>query len=1179
MIKAEEFLKDYVISQSKELIKDPKISIILPTYCRGNNGLLERSIESVLNQRFKEFELIIVDDGSQDNTQNVVRKFLEEDNRIVYIRNNINSGMPALRVNQGIIEARGKYICYQFDDDQWTENALEVLYGAISTKKEECVVYGKGEIIETDSGNRYVFGDVTEYHEIVKCNKIINNAVIHNRSLCYKYGAYDCHLIMRRLCDWDLWMRWMQEVPFYFIDELVSIIEAECENSLGKTCVYDINLTRMFFAHNRNKQLCLNNLPQYLIDDLSMIENQNIKEKAYKEHILPWLVRKQNLLKKPINYQLNKEIKNVLVTKGEYDTTVSICFDNYKELLSGEVNFIYIPEEQLEPQLLEQVDLVILFRTCSAVSSEFLNYAKIKGCPVIYSLDDNLLTMYTLGEELAYLAPGTALYNEVCYQITHADLVISYSQDITDSVEPLNEHVIQLATNIKEEYLMYRHEYNKSEITKIAFFGSKARKEEFKFIWEDLVNISKVFKDKVEFHFWGFKPDGIEQLESKVELVEFTTNYYVYLKRLQEAQFDIALCPLFYEKSNKAKSPIKYLEIASAKAVGIYSDVPVYDVVEDGVTGYKVKNEKGAWENKIKEVLLKDCVERDEIVNQSIDYVRKNYSTRVTGEKIIATLESSYIHNYLGVGTLCYVVHSGYLGGAENHLLRHALIAKRYKFNVMVCIPKWFENKNEMVEKICKQYHLDIVYCDFLSYVEPYNIDVQSAQYHSRIFVELCREKNIKLFHSCTLIPSLKLAADEMNIPYIASLYHTDGSEKVFNSTILPQVIHSDSVLCANRWSNNIGAISKCIRSHIPNSFFREECIIRNKKKEVNLLISGTLQERKGQAKVIKAIGMLKQEGIIINLKLLGYDHFFMDYKAYCEELIQQYHIESQIIFKGFCENMEEELSDIDALVCASDVESFPQAILEAMAKKVPIISTPVAGVPELIIDDYSGYLSQGYEVEDIKKVIEDFCTDFKENEDKLQNIIETAYTMVYRECNEDNVAKELFKLYKVGIDKLYYNKHTPEIYAETAPEIKVTHQVAPIKYVPLHLVASKPIKKNVSYKFNSTINVIRKIGIYFGTHGQSAKGTFNIIIKTNNGVVIRETSHDLKNIVDNQEYIMDIVPINEAKGQQFILEFVFIYSSGTRPISIYQTAILPKGYNRLNKKKQNKNILYIELY
>lgn len=133
-MKVKEFIKDEVIYKSINLIESPIVSIILPTYCRGDNGLLERAIKSVINQSFTNWELIIVDDGSKDNTREIIEELMKKDNRVVYIRNEFNSGLPALRVNQGIIKARGKYIAYQFDDDEWYENMLQDLYNEIKKK-------------------------------------------------------------------------------------------------------------------------------------------------------------------------------------------------------------------------------------------------------------------------------------------------------------------------------------------------------------------------------------------------------------------------------------------------------------------------------------------------------------------------------------------------------------------------------------------------------------------------------------------------------------------------------------------------------------------------------------------------------------------------------------------------------------------------------------------------------------------------------------------------------------------------------------------------------------------------------------------------------------------------------------------------------------------------------------
>lgn len=95
------------------------ISVILPTYNRAN--LIKRSAESVLNQTYKNLELIIVDDGSKDNTKEIIDSI--KDNRIVYVKQE-NQGASAAR-NKGIDFAKGEYIAFQDSDDAWLPNKLE----------------------------------------------------------------------------------------------------------------------------------------------------------------------------------------------------------------------------------------------------------------------------------------------------------------------------------------------------------------------------------------------------------------------------------------------------------------------------------------------------------------------------------------------------------------------------------------------------------------------------------------------------------------------------------------------------------------------------------------------------------------------------------------------------------------------------------------------------------------------------------------------------------------------------------------------------------------------------------------------------------------------------------------------------------------------------------------------
>jgi len=104
----------------------PEISVILPTHNRSQ--IVTRAVKSVLNQTYKSFEIIVVDDCSRDNTGPIIKEISEEDARVKYIRTDKNIGGAAAR-NRGVSESQGKYIAFLDDDDEalpeWLEKSIE----------------------------------------------------------------------------------------------------------------------------------------------------------------------------------------------------------------------------------------------------------------------------------------------------------------------------------------------------------------------------------------------------------------------------------------------------------------------------------------------------------------------------------------------------------------------------------------------------------------------------------------------------------------------------------------------------------------------------------------------------------------------------------------------------------------------------------------------------------------------------------------------------------------------------------------------------------------------------------------------------------------------------------------------------------------------------------------------
>lgn len=198
----------------------PTVSVVIPTYNRAE--LLKRAINSVLRQTFEDFELIVVDDASSDNTPEVVESI--KDGRIQYVRLEKNSGGPVAR-NTGIKKARGRFIALLDDDDEWLPNRLELQIEKFeSLEKDVGVVYGGFYYVSQDTGEiigkrlpRYR-GDV--YTHLLKENFIGSPTLLIQRECFKKAGLFDPELKSSQ--DWDMWLRIARYYKFDYVPAVVA---------------------------------------------------------------------------------------------------------------------------------------------------------------------------------------------------------------------------------------------------------------------------------------------------------------------------------------------------------------------------------------------------------------------------------------------------------------------------------------------------------------------------------------------------------------------------------------------------------------------------------------------------------------------------------------------------------------------------------------------------------------------------------------------------------------------------------------------------------------------------------------------------------------------------------------------------------------------------------------------
>jgi glycosyltransferase involved in cell wall biosynthesis len=194
----------------------PKVSVIIATKNRAH--YLSSAIKSVLAQTFEDFETIIVDAASTDNTREVVGKF--DDERIRYIREYIDNGISACR-NIGIRESRGTFVAFLDDDDLWMPSKLEKQLGLIE-KSPSVGAVTTGFWVVNERGNiiRFEIPSVKGkiFPAILRKNYVGNCSVVLARKECLeKVGMFDESLNAAE--DYDLWIRLTKYYEFECVKE------------------------------------------------------------------------------------------------------------------------------------------------------------------------------------------------------------------------------------------------------------------------------------------------------------------------------------------------------------------------------------------------------------------------------------------------------------------------------------------------------------------------------------------------------------------------------------------------------------------------------------------------------------------------------------------------------------------------------------------------------------------------------------------------------------------------------------------------------------------------------------------------------------------------------------------------------------------------------------------------
>lgn len=204
---------DFSMSKFEEA-KNIAFSVIMPTHNRGY--CIQRAIDSILAQTHSNFELIIVDDGSVDNTKDIIDSYMNNGDiraKIKYVKLDNNLGVCVAR-NIGLSMANNTWIAYADSDNEVRPYMLEMYANTIIDVPDERVFYSR--IFNDVSG--VMIGRDFNRESLLQANYIDLGVFVHHREMFCKYGGFDVGL--RRLVDWDVIIRYTSDKSAYYIPRI-----------------------------------------------------------------------------------------------------------------------------------------------------------------------------------------------------------------------------------------------------------------------------------------------------------------------------------------------------------------------------------------------------------------------------------------------------------------------------------------------------------------------------------------------------------------------------------------------------------------------------------------------------------------------------------------------------------------------------------------------------------------------------------------------------------------------------------------------------------------------------------------------------------------------------------------------------------------------------------------------
>lgn len=285
----------------------PEISVVLPVY--NGEKYLKEAVDSIRNQTFKDWELIIVDDCSIDNTLKLAQEYQNIDDRIKVYHNKKNKKLPG-SLNEGFKFAQGNYLTWTSDDNIYEENAFEIMYNFMINN--DCgLVYCDMSIIDENN-------NAIGYHRKEKASLYFNNCIgacfLYKKDIIKKVGEYNENLFLVE--DYEYWLRISEK---YDIDRIPRILYKYRTHSKSLTSTRLKDIKKILYKMRiENLDFILSRIEytykiKLFVEMFLYKKDNGLIEKFWKDGKMPdevkWIMNE---------YKIDESKKYIIFGAGEY---------------------------------------------------------------------------------------------------------------------------------------------------------------------------------------------------------------------------------------------------------------------------------------------------------------------------------------------------------------------------------------------------------------------------------------------------------------------------------------------------------------------------------------------------------------------------------------------------------------------------------------------------------------------------------------------------------------------------------------------------------------------------------------------------------------------------------------------------------------------------------------------